>query len=639
MAESIKSRLRSASRSDPETSEDEFLTTHCDRLEKPDHRWNLASRKTSVLGDVDDASSPVLVGDDEGRSGDSVTDLDATVVAPGTAHTEYESTVNSSDNDTAPIRKKLLAGDSLVSRDEADSPICQAVKERFVMDNHGVYVTFDVPCSHRLFGTYVSVERSCIPAGATVEFIPGAVGPRLAVLQTGEVVAREEPVKPVVRDPLVSPRSAKLRKLEAELEKVKANLNHRSTPVTDGSGDASQPESTHRVGFHRSTGERYSAQEAHDGSRLERRRLVADTERSQSEYETCFETDGGHQQHGSPDSRGSRRRWRPRRGASDSENSVTGATALVEMMRTCVKETISSIVEELPRKTVLEDGPATKQLESGTHRVDNQPSGTHGAASVEAATHKFGAGGTPQTGRMPPKAVSETLSVSSESTDMGLTGVRSPIPPSIPVQRSNLPLTSISKYNNLNRTDMFYQVFLGAIKSIQQLQDLMEEDHCIRCDLIIEDLLALTRRYMDRNLKEAVLGRKAAVNVCKPVTQRKDQLTHEDDGIREDVATEQARAEEERQERKLAKKKSVEEQLKYLDTELDWVKKVVKNAKLHYTNKPFNAKKDGGKWKKGKKDGANGGTSTHDSDCKTGVNTMQAGASDLVEAAPAEFEE
>ena len=543
-----------------------------------------------------------------------------------------------------------------------------------------------------------------------------------------------------MRDPLVSPRSAKLQKLEAELEKVKANLNRRSTPVTDGSGDASQPESTRRVGFHRSNGERDSAQEEHDGSRPERRRLVTDTERSQSEYDTCFDTDADIRRLGTPDSRGSqRRRRRRRRASSDSESSTTGTTALLDMMRTCMKETLSSIVEELPRKAAPDEAAAT----SGAARRDSGPST---ATPVTAGLQRAGAPEALLPGATPPTTVAVTLPdvkpLSPASMDMGLTDVRSLAPPPISVQPSNLPLTTISKFDGeywpefieyfesvadanawtekekltyllmsiegkprayakveqgvpqtfanvkrrlesrygqhepafqvrqqlremrrypkerleefadrlqevaqqgsldaRDRNDLFYQAFLGAVKTTPKLQHFIEEEHYKQRDLTIGDILALTRRYMDRHPTEAVLGGKAAVNVCKPVTQRKGQLTHEDDGVREDVATEQARTEEERQERKLARKKSVEEQLKYLDTELDWVKKVVKNAKLHYTNKPFNAKKDGGKWKKGKKDGANGGTSTHDSDRKTGVNTMQAGATDLVEAGPAEFEE
>ena len=99
------------------------------------------------------------------------------------------------------------------------------------MDNHGVYVTFDVPRGHRLFGTYISIERSGIPAGAAVEFVPGAVGPQLAVLQTANTVTQEEPVKTSTEVPMASPRSVKIQRLEEELEKVKANLIRPPTPV------------------------------------------------------------------------------------------------------------------------------------------------------------------------------------------------------------------------------------------------------------------------------------------------------------------------------------------------------------------------------------------------------------------------
>ena len=123
------------------------------------------------------------------------------------------------------------------------------------------------------------------------------------------------------------------------------------------------------------------------------------------------------------------------------------------------------------------------------------------------------------------------------------------------------------------------------------------------------------------------------------MTQRKGELSHDDAGVKDDVAQEQARTQEEREERKQVKAKGVHEQLAYLDHELDWLKKICKAAKLHHTGKPFNGKKDGGKWKKGKKDGANGGTSRTDSDGKTGVNSMQTSVDGAAGPVMAESEE
>ena len=55
-------------------------------------------------------------------------------------------------------------------------------------------------------------------------------------------------------------------------------------------------------------------------------------------------------------------------------------------------------------------------------------------------------------------------------------------------------------------------------------------------------------------------------------TQWKGELSHDDEGVQDDVAQEQARTQEEREERKLTKAKGVHEQLAYLDHELDWLK-------------------------------------------------------------------
>ena len=781
MAENIKSRLRSASRSDPEASEDDSTDLGRHRSEQSEHRWSLISSKTTGLVDAGDMLSPALVEDDDERSGGSTGDLDATVVAPVAVHTEDESTVASSDGENTPeqprvrttveqmmvvdyqrrdedqmhlqegalakIRKKLLAGDSLVAGDEVDSSVCAVVKERFVMDTQGVYVTFDVPRSHRLFGKYVAVDRSQIPAGATVEYIPGAVGPQLAVLQTGDAVAREQSVKPSQHDSLVSPRSAKLRRLEEELEKVKADLKRPETPV-DGSGDASQPGTSRRVGFQRAASETELVSGPTAGrSHNRRRRPVTDTDRSQSEYETCFDSDadaGRFESPGAHDSRGRRRRRR--RGSSGGESDTTGATALVDMMRTCMKETLASIVEELPGRNATEEVPVTVKTDPEVPHVNNPTSVPRAGGPVPMCAGVSGVNPAPS-GTTPPTTVAVTLPdvkppPSADFLDMGITDVRSLAPKAIPLAQANLPLTTISKfdgeywsefieyfesvadanawsekekltyllmsiegkprayaksekgvaqtYENVkkrlesrygqhepafqvrqqlrevrrfpnerledfadrlqeiaqrgsidarDRNDLFYQAFLGAVKSTPKLQHFIEEEHYLRRDLTIGDLLALTRRYMDRNPTETVLGGRAAVNVCKPVTQRKGELSHDDAGVKDDVAQEQARTQEEREERKQVKAKGVHEQLAYLDHELDWLKKICKAAKLHHTGKPFNGKKDGGKWKKGKKDGANGGTSRTDSDGKTGVNSMQTSVDGAAGPVMAESEE
>ena len=89
MAENIKARLRSASRSDPEASDDDLLTMVKDRLGKPELQWTLSSNPAQ-MENTGDVFSPVTA------------DLDTTVVAPTTVNTEDESTVASSDDKTTP---------------------------------------------------------------------------------------------------------------------------------------------------------------------------------------------------------------------------------------------------------------------------------------------------------------------------------------------------------------------------------------------------------------------------------------------------------------------------------------------------------------------------------------------------------
>ena len=101
MAENIKARLRSASWSDPEASDDDLLTMGKDRLGKPELQWTLSSNPAQ-MENAGDVFSPVTAGEDGGQSGESTADLDTTVVAPTTVNTEDESTVASSDDETTP---------------------------------------------------------------------------------------------------------------------------------------------------------------------------------------------------------------------------------------------------------------------------------------------------------------------------------------------------------------------------------------------------------------------------------------------------------------------------------------------------------------------------------------------------------
>ena len=64
MAENIKARLRSASRSDPEASDDDLLTMGKDRLGKPELQWTLLSSNPSQMEKAGDALSPVTAGKD-----------------------------------------------------------------------------------------------------------------------------------------------------------------------------------------------------------------------------------------------------------------------------------------------------------------------------------------------------------------------------------------------------------------------------------------------------------------------------------------------------------------------------------------------------------------------------------------------
>ena len=122
----------------------------------------------------------------------------------------------------------------------------------------------------------------------------------------------------------------------------------------------------------------------------------------------------------------------------------------MELMRTCMKETLTSIVEELPRKVTVDEVPVTVKTEPEAMTADHRSTAsctgepTPKSASAAAAVHRAGA--------TPPTTVAVTLPEvqpppSADFLDMGSTDVRSLAPKAIPLAQANLPLTTISKFD------------------------------------------------------------------------------------------------------------------------------------------------------------------------------------------------
>ena len=82
-----------------------------------------------------------------------------------------------------PANEPLLSGSHLTT----------PVRPRYVMDDGGFWLTFDVPEGHRLFGTYIPTRKEDIPASACVDYVPGVGTPaRFACSSRQSEKTREE---------------------------------------------------------------------------------------------------------------------------------------------------------------------------------------------------------------------------------------------------------------------------------------------------------------------------------------------------------------------------------------------------------------------------------------------------------------
>ena len=604
------------------------------------------------------------------------------------------------------------------------------VQPRYVMDDGGFWMTFNVPEGHRLFGTYIPTRKEDIPASACVDYVPGVGTPaRFACSSRQSEKTREEPQanaeaqRKDETDSVTSERDIKIKELELELARVKADL--RASTAVEGT---TVPQK--RVGFsRRNKGNESAYDTANEVVRHRRHRVKTDTEVSQTEYDTCVETDATVREPALPrmvTPRRKRTRANGRTSESESMASSASSKGMMTVFRECVKDTIAALREEVQALKTTDACQANVAKE-------NVPPRSTQAAAREANTTI--AKGTPQPeGGGPLQAATPDL-FSPESMDMGITDVRSLAPPPRPMavsQNNSMPFMTIAKFDgeywsdfieyyesvadancwsekekltyllmsidgkarayakgergvpqtytnvkqrlesrygqhepafqvrqqlreirrrpnerledfadrlqivaqkgNLDprdRNELFYQAFLTAVKGSPKLQHFIEQEHRVCRDLTLSDLLSLTRRYMDRHPTELVQGGPMAVNVCKPITQRKGELTHEDEDVKTEVVAEQHRVDEERQDRKRVKEEVKLSAIEYLEKEVAFLKRCVKDNRLHHNLKPLEKKDDADEATKKKK------FFNKRQDHRAGVRVHQAGVNAAALAAPA----
>ena len=148
------------------------------------------------------------------------------------------------------------------------------------------------------------------------------------------------------------------------------------------------------------------------------------------------------------------------------------AIALVDMIRTCIKETLSSIVAELPGRIATEEVPVTVKTEPAVNHANNPTSVPRAGGPVPRCAGVSGVNPA-SNGTTTPTAVTlpdVQQPRSADFLDMGITGVRSLAPMAIPLAQANLPLTTISKFDG-----KFWPEFIKYFESVADANALSEK--------------------------------------------------------------------------------------------------------------------------------------------------------------------
>ena len=562
--------------------------------------------------------------------------------------------------------------------------------ERYVYDEEGYWVTFNVPSQHHLYGRFFPIEKENIPEGFPISHareqapyrnLTGGAKLTSAVPKTTDNVRVESTPTSMVRPPKAATMRPEvdMQYFETELADIKRMVRR----------TCSDRHKLTRGSRNRTDTELDSAYDTVGETHPQRWGCKTTRDVYTTDYETCRETEL-ERPYKTGDGRrlkvSRRRRARtPSDRCSDAPSVGTDEQSVMDMIQRCLKPTLEAIVEEKMKQSST-SAPAVEKLPSAGGQEPQQGGGQppdrndatspaegnqpvkleiSDVRSLAPTCPMYGMTVAPHPG-MPLSAITkfdgqyweefieyfESVADANMWTEkdrltyllMSIEGKARSYAKSekgIPQTYANVKARLHSRYSqhepafsvrnqlrdirrtggerledfadrlqevaqrgNLDaweRDELFYQAFIQAVKGTPKMQVHLEKQYRTRRatgkDTKLSDLLAWVREYREKSPASAV--QTAALMVCKPVTQRKVKLTHDDGAVAEEVAEEQDKVHDEKEERKRTKNATNSKDLTYALNELEWVKKVIKENKLHHKKgkgkKPYGQNHDGGK--------------------------------------------
>ena len=130
-----------------------------------------------------------------------------------------------------------------------------------------------------------------------------------------------------------------------------------------------------------------------------------------------------------------------------------------------------------------------------------------------------------------------------------------------------------------DRDELFYFAFLNAVGDIPKMQYFIEQAHSKNRSLKLSDLLALAREYLEKS--PTARRRSVAVNVCKPISQRKGRLSHDDADVSSEVEGEMRKIDQERKDKKETNLATIRKDVAFLLKESEFHNRCIKLNGLH----------------------------------------------------------
>jgi hypothetical protein len=515
---------------------------------------------------------------------------------------------------------------------------------KYVIDDRGWWIRWDVSPDHWLYGCYAAIQQDEIPQHANVEVVKGNLqGKRIHRSCEMEREAQEQGRQHDGggdRSHSLKKRDKEMEELKENLAQVKAKLAKQDKERKDRKITIQEPRTEYETesGMETSTERRKKVVRSRGNSEKEHSASDYETCRD-SDWKN--RASGSEERPASKMLRKKKYKRSSEASESESDSQVPTTSSLMSMMRKCLKDELETIIEEKTGKDASGGTPLKKNEESKVSEKNPEPKnsietkqerneGTN--PTVVAAAVK---GGIPmmkfngehwddfiehfeslgEACKWSDAVKLQMLLMSLEGKPRGYAKREKDQPHSYDIVRRRLQhrygtkqttfeirrqlrearrephetleefadrLQEIAQQGSIDerdRDELFYWAYLQSLDDMPKMQNHIENAHTSNRRMQLSELLNLSREYLEKS--PTTKRRSVAVSVCKPYTQRKGMLSHEDPMVDDNVVEEKEKIVEEKREREENSLQTLNKEMKFCMKELAFHTKCIKLNGLH----------------------------------------------------------